>query len=235
MGVFLVVRGRCRWAIFPKALVLLFGCVCIQLAIVSLWHLEITHSLGSLTWPAQRNQGIEVAHHFWLSRCRSKLLLTYTKVVENMCNSAWNLFFSRCLAEGIQTILKNDMLTFFVTLAGFSLNLLLYVVHSQIRNWDESFCQAHLLPGTDYASYQIQWGVNLDFAIQDYECFLLDFFLLSWLVFLLFLHLVFWFEFQHQNDLRSQNMNREKQERTWIWHWILTCMWFSGISHLTFT
>ena len=78
-------------------------------------------------------------------------------------------------------------------------------------------------------------GVNLGIAFQDsYKCFLFTF---GWcrLVFLLLLHLMFCFEFHHQNNLRSQNENQWKPEVTRISHWILTCMWFSGRIHLTFT
>lgn len=84
-GCFFRCGGQVHMSRFSRGSVLLFGCVCIQLAILSLWHLGITHSLGSLRWSAQSNRGVEVAHHFWLSRCRSKLLLTDTKIAERTC------------------------------------------------------------------------------------------------------------------------------------------------------
>lgn len=112
-GCFFSCGGQVRMGHFSKGSVLLFGCVCILLAIVSLWPLGITHFFGSLRWLAQRNQRIVVACCFWLRRCRSKLLLTNTKIVENLCDSVWNLFFSKFLVEGTQTILKSDMLTSF--------------------------------------------------------------------------------------------------------------------------
>lgn len=134
---------------------------CIQLAIVSLWHLGITHSLGSLRWLAQRNQGIEVARCFWLSRCKSKHLLTYTKIVENMYNSVWNLFFSRSLVEGTQTILKSDMLMFFLLLHQFFhlicfFMFLIYKSENEIGLFAKFIChQGTIMLPTEYRAVRI--------------------------------------------------------------------------------
>lgn len=150
-----------------------------------------------------------------------------------MFNTVWNTFFSRFLVEGTQTILKRDMLTPFCYSIRFF-------------TWFAFLCSS-------FSNQKlIRDFLPISFATRDRLCFLSNterceswfcfsaltlmfyfrYFFPCRLVFLLFQHLLFCLEFQHQNHISKCESGETKKNLDLILNSNLHVIFSHKSSHL---